>query len=343
MYKLFRYPTFLFVSLFLVSCVSSPSPSQIDNIELTPTSISTNTPIPSPTNTPTPFGFQTYHIEFEVESISPKVWVPAPRYWDGNGVKNIEYVEISPEPSDWFREENGTEILYWENLTGNAQIFRLVFNVELVFSDNTSALKLEFPNYDTNTYLYQKYTISQEDIQSDTDEIIDLALSIYGDETNPYVRAKLIHTWMVNNISSDSSPRDALSTLRNRGNDCAGKAHLYVALLRASGIPARNVSGIHSPGQQYIQSGNWWPDKSMGYHVWVEFYLPQYGWVQSDPGNPDMFDVIEEHRIITSKGNDIRIGLGFPNNEISWFHLPYNTDTQIEDEPIRFTVTKITD
>jgi transglutaminase-like putative cysteine protease len=286
-------------------------------------------------------GYQNYHIELEVQSVSSRVWIPAPRYWDGQGIQSINFLEISPEPSKWFREENGTEILYWENRTGKAQVYKLEFEIELVFIDNSIASLLDFPPYDVNSYIYQKYSQPQQDIQSDSDEIMYLATTIIGDETNPYKQAKLIHSWMTNNIRGGSVPRDALSTLHNEGNDCAGKAHLFIALLRATGIPARNVSGIHSPGSQYLQSGNWWPDKSMGYHVWAEFFLQGYGWVQVDPGNPNMFETMKEHRIVTSKGNDIKIGSGFPRGEIAWFHLPYNTYQQIEDEPLIFSVTQI--
>ena len=307
----------------------------------TPAPTHTDAPTPTSTSTPLPEGYQIYHIELELQSASPRVWMPAPRYWDGQGILSIKYLEISPDPSNWFREENGTEILYWENRTGRAQVYRLVFNIELIFIDNSIASRLDFPPYDETSYIYQKYTQPQNEIQSDAQEIIDLAATIIGGETNPYMQAKRIHSWMTRNIGGGSVPRDALSTLHNQGNDCAGKAHLFVALLRAARIPARNVSGIHSPGNQYLQSGNWWPDRSMGYHVWSEFYLPDYGWFQVDPGNPSMFEIIREHRIVTSKGNDIRIGSGFPRSQISWFHLPYNLYQQIEDEPLIFSVTQI--
>jgi transglutaminase-like putative cysteine protease len=268
--------------------------------------------------------------------------MPAPRYWDGQGLRSIKYFEISPEPTDWFREENGTEVLYWENWTGKKQVYKMTFAVELAYVDNSAASRLEFPPYDDNSYIYVKYTRSQKDIQSDSVEILSLAASIIGEEENPYQRAKRIHAWMIKNIGYESGPlRDALSTLHHKGSDCAGKAHLYIALLRAVGIPARNVSGIHSPGQQYLQSGGWWPDRTMGYHVWTEFYLPGYGWVQVDPGRKGEFETITEHRIITSKGSELKIGHGFPYSEISWFHLPYDTNDQIEGSPLWFEVTQM--
>lgn len=285
-------------------------------------------------------GYQKYKIEYEIESSSQEVWIPIPRKWDGKGLLSIEFLDISPVPLTQIREENGTDILYWENTTGSTQIYRLVFIIESTYIDISPASKINFPDYDTNSYIYKKYTKSEDIIQKDAEEIVNIARDIVKSETNPYQQAKLIHAWMVENIKYKPGDRDALSVLRNRGSDCAGKAHLYIAFLRALGIPSRTVAGIHSPGSNILKSGVWYPDKTMGYYVWTEFYLPTYGWAQVDPGSMP-YETIAEHRIITSKGTDIQVGYGFPLETVSWLHLPYNTHTQIEDEPIRFNVKQI--
>ena len=321
-----------------ISDISITSTStQISTHTTTITHTFTITPTLLPTATSKPRGYQSYHIEYEIETSSPRVWVPTPRYWDGKGLLSIKYTEISPEPMDWIREESGSEIIYWENKTGITQVYRLVFDVELTFIDITDAADLIFTDYDESTYVYQKYTISEKNIQSESEEIISLANEIKGDETNPYEQARLIHSWMVENIDYEPGERDALSVLNNMGSDCAGKAHLYIALLRSIGIPSRTVAGIHSPGSSSLNSGVWYPDKTMGYHVWTEFYLPGYGWAQVDPAKN--FETILENRIITSKGTDIQVGHGFPLSTVSWLHLPYNSYQQIEDEPIRFIAT----
>lgn len=331
---------FLLIILLVTSC--SPSPEALDpTVTLIPTHTATSTIVPTPIPTSTPEGYQKYHIELGVESSSPRVWMPAPRYWDGQSIKKIEYQEISPEPSDWFREENGTEVLYWENRTGKRQSYEIIFDLEMVFIDSSGAAELETQPYKENSYIYRKYTQPLKDIQSDSEEIISLAKSIIKDEVNPYQQAKLLQSWIVKNIQYISGDRDALSTLHNKGSECVGRAHLYVALLRASGIPARNVSGIHSPGSQYLKSGVWYPDKSMGYHVWTEFYLEEYGWIQVEPSQQGVFGTLMEHRIVTSKGNDLTIGNNFPGGIISWFHLPYDVYSQIENDPLWFNVTKV--
>jgi transglutaminase-like putative cysteine protease len=313
-----------------------------------PSNIATNTITPTIEITPkitstTPqqiIGYQKYHIEYEVVTYSPKVWIPIPKYWDGQGLISIVYLEISPAPTNWIREENGTEVIYWENTTGATQIYHLAFDVELAYIDISSAEKIVFHGYDENSYIFQKYTKPEVFIQSDSERVLNLANEIVGSEDSPYKQAKLIHEWMIRNIGYEPGDRDALSVLDRMGSDCAGKAHLYIALLRSLGIPSRTVAGIHSPGSNILTSGVWYPDKTMGYHVWTEIFLPEFGWAQVDPGS-STFEKINEHRIVTSKGTDIQIGNGFPQHTVSWLHLPYSIYSQIEDEPIRFVVKQI--
>ncbi len=330
---------FLFAFLLITSC--APPPALAPTATLTPAPTATSTIVPTPIPTPTPGGYQKYHIELGVESSSLRIWMPAPRYWDGQSIRKIEYQEISPDPSDWFREENGTEVLYWENPTRKKQTYQIIFDVEMVFIDNSDAEEIEPQPYVENSYIFQKYTQPSDDIQSDSEQILALAKSIIKDEVNPYQQAKLLQSWIVKNIQYVPGDRDALSTFVNKGSDCVGRAQLYVALLRANRIPARNVSGIHSPGNQYLKSGNWYPDKSMGYHVWTEFYLEGYGWIQVEPSQQGRFGTLMEHRIVTSKGNDLTIGNNFPEEKIYWFHLPYDVYSQIENNPLWFYVTKV--
>ena len=291
---------------------------------------------------PTPEGYvgQKYNVEIGVESNSSKVWMPVPRYWDGNGVQSISINEISPEPDDWYRDDTGTEILYWQNYSGKKQVYKVKFDVVLAHANLFIDSQENISSYDKNTYLYNKFTSSDNLIQADADEIITQALSIIGNETNPYRQARLIHKWMTKNISYEPGQRDAISVLRNKHCACGGRAFLFVALCRSIGIPARTVAGIHTPGSDNITSGNW-PDRTMGYHIWAEFYLPEHGWVQVDPDDVKKFDSIDEARLITSKGNHIKLGHGSRHNEISWFHIPYDTNNQIEDSPLWIEAEKI--
>ncbi|MCW2276907.1 transglutaminase-like domain-containing protein [Heliophilum fasciatum] len=53
-------------------------------------------------------------------------------------------------------------------------------------------------------------------------------------------------------------------------------AHLFIAILRAGQIPARLISGEVTDPTLRGYGGN---------HTWVEFWLPEVGWVAIDPAN----------------------------------------------------------
>ncbi len=110
-------------------------------------------------------------------------------------------------------------------------------------------------------------------IQSDAAEIIDLAGKIIGSEQNSWKAAGKINQWVYDNITKQFTPdiSNALQTLHSRKGDCGEHAALAVALMRASGIPARSVTGLVY----------WPPGDGFGYHAWIEVFVGE--WVMMDP------------------------------------------------------------
>ncbi|MFZ0133443.1 MAG: transglutaminase domain-containing protein [Desulfobacterales bacterium] len=89
--------------------------------------------------------------------------------------------------------------------------------------------------------------------------------------------AENIFHWIVKNIRYASyvkHNRGASATLQARKGDCTEMMHLFVALCRANGIPARGVAGYHCPEGGLIGPAQ--------YHNWAEFYAGG-GWRLCDP------------------------------------------------------------
>ncbi len=63
----------------------------------------------------------------------------------------------------------------------------------------------------------------------------------------------------------------------NRHGVCQDFSHLFCALARQNGIPARYVSGYLHQGIGYFG------DSQM--HAWAEAYMPEIGWIGFDPTN----------------------------------------------------------
>ena len=172
------------------------------------------TPTPSPTSTPspTPTPFATlavpyrYEMQYAVQAADSRVWMPIPRYWDGNGQRHVLIREISPSPADQYREQNGTEVVYWENPSQVPQTFKVVFDVEIGLIEYGIDETRAWPAYDVSSDLYQKNTIATGWAQVNHPEIQNQALAIVGNETNPYKKARLIHQWMVQSIAYGAGP-----------------------------------------------------------------------------------------------------------------------------------------
>jgi len=78
--------------------------------------------------------------------------------------------------------------------------------------------------------------------------------------------------------------------MATRKGDCGVQALLFIALCRASGVPARWQSGWDN------RPGAW------NLHDWTEFYIAPYGWLPADPSfgirktdNPDVRDYYIGH------------------------------------------------
>lgn len=103
-------------------------------------------------------------------------------------------------------------------------------------------------------------------IESADPHIVKLARSfVQADETQ---RARAIYDWLLDNIQVSHYQSRALGaskTLQMRKGDCTEFAHLYAALARAAGLPARVMAGYRYRGSAVMR-----PDDL---HNWVEVYL----------------------------------------------------------------------
>ena len=91
--------------------------------------------------------------------------------------------------------------------------------------------------------------------------------------------AEKINNWVAGHIDYTgyvSRTRGAAYALKHRKGDCTEYAFLFVALCRASGIPARPVAGFVCPHSMVVDFGD--------YHNWAEFYL-NGRWQIADPQN----------------------------------------------------------
>ncbi|MBN1543945.1 transglutaminase domain-containing protein [Candidatus Woesearchaeota archaeon] len=125
------------------------------------------------------------------------------------------------------------------------------------------------------------YTLPSKNIDSDNQKIMDKASELAEGRTDYYSVVFRMADWTKENIKYDLSTLNTKAShkasvvLAHRDGVCDEITTLFIALLRAVGIPAKFVSGI-----AYTESSEF-PQK-WGAHGWAEVYFPGTGWVPFD-------------------------------------------------------------
>ncbi|MCU8001642.1 MULTISPECIES: transglutaminase-like domain-containing protein [unclassified Shewanella] len=165
---------------------------------------------------------------------------------------------------------------------------------------------------------------------------------IVGSETEPLKQARLIYLWVSANMFRDNSvigcgTGDVASILESGklGGKCTDINSVFVALMRAVGIPAREMFGIRLG--QAIKMGEYSKkafgsaddkgvaDVSGGQHCRAMFYLAGYGWLPADPADVTKMRLTEkkEHNDPAVQAvNDYLFG----NWEMNWVGFNYGRD-----------------
>jgi transglutaminase-like putative cysteine protease len=147
--------------------------------------------------------------------------------------------------------------------------------------------------------------------------IVQLAAEICGSESNLVKQTRLIYDYVVgqtNHYSLPGAPRSsgegsAEYCLNTGGGGCSDQHALFIALARARGIPTRVQFGTRLPAK------NEGKEVDPGYRCWVQYFVPNYGWISSDlsagnttPAERDQFaSGLDCRRIHFSEGRDLQL------------------------------------
>ena len=121
----------------------------------------------------------------------------------------------------------------------------------------------------------KRFTRTTPRFQIDHEAVIAQAKKIVGDEKDTLEKAKRIEKWVYATLKKayDANADSALEILENKAGDCTEHTLIFVALCRASGVPAREVGGL-----AYIDGRK----PLFGWHAWAEIH-DGHQWVSIDP------------------------------------------------------------
>lgn len=205
-------------------------------------------------------------------------------------------VKFSPEPVSAKTETDayGNKFIRanWKALSGKATV-RVSFTATIRSSLTPMESTATFPISEVPTAeaVYLKPTRL---VQSNSEEISSLARKLTSGAKTEHEAVQAILNWVADNVKYTYNPPeyDAIYTLRSGRGNCQNFAHLSMALLRASGIPARIVGGISLKRQWKIPVGGesyLVQDMGQGGHAWLEIYFPDLGWLSYDPQQSRQF------------------------------------------------------
>ncbi|HSE02559.1 MAG TPA: transglutaminase domain-containing protein [Methylomirabilota bacterium] len=160
-------------------------------------------------------------------------------------------------------------------------------------------------------------------------------------------KARAIYEWIVDNTFRDPKVRGcgvgdirAMLETGNLGGKCADLNALFVGLVRAAGIPARDVYGVRAADSAEFKSLGKGGDITKAQHCRAEFYVASHGWVPVDPA--DVRKVVLEERggipLTDPTTRKARAKL-FGQWEMNWLAYNYAHDVKLrnsKDEPVAY-------
>ncbi len=155
-------------------------------------------------------------------------------------------------------------------------------------------------------------------------------------------RARAVYDWVVENTYRDPEVQGCgtgdveVLLAKKAGGKCADISSVFVAIARASGVPAREVFGLRLGGSGVS-------DITKGHHCWAEFYRPGTGWVPVDPADVRKavllnnlkledagsyreyyFGTVDENRVVLGRGGrGVRLEPPLRDGPLNYFMYPY--------------------
>jgi len=219
-------------------------------------------------------------------------------------------IRYDPQPSAFVTDKWGQKFahFHFENIKSGTfllpkmKLKAKIFHTEyVIFPERVGRLE-DIPEEITKQYLADglKYDINHPLIQEG-------AKGAVGDEKHPYWIMRRIFDYICDKIDYKLKPlggwNPAPTVLKRGTGSCSEYTFIFIAMCRASGLPARYAGSIVVRSQDKGIDDVW--------HRWAEVYLPNYGWIPVDVSAGDTpvpanrarkIGVLRNKYLITTKG-----------------------------------------
>jgi transglutaminase-like putative cysteine protease len=243
-------------------------------------------------------GWRSYEVVSRVEMLQPRgvsrAWVPLPAVdnaewhktlgssWTGNASRTFVATD----------GKYGVQMLYAEWAEGTASpVVEVTSRVST--KDRDVDVTRTRPGVELSAPERAFYTAPSEFIP--TDGIVrETALQATRGAQTDVEKGRAVYEWVVENTFRDPKTRgcgwgDIKSMLEagSLGGKCGDLNALFVGLMRAAGVPARDVYGLRvAPSEHgYRSLGVGSPNVTRAQHCRAEFFARGIGWVPVDPAD----------------------------------------------------------
>ena len=167
-----------------------------------------------------------------------------------------------------------------------------------------------------------------------------------------FAKVEAIYNWVTENTFRDPKVvgcgvGDAGKMVKSGyfGGKCTDISSLFVALLRAAGIPAREVFGIRLGRSDFADAlgksdAEGFAEITAAQHCRVEYYIPGVGWIPSDPADVTKLELVERLEHSDLKVQALRERY-LHSWEMNWVGLNWGRDFILSPTPTQYPINML--
>lgn len=210
-----------------------------------------------------------------------RVWVPVATDNDYQTITDDAIVAEGATRAEMTENADGDKMAYieWDANTEPAdRLASVSFHADRVKASVTEMNEEgEIP-----AEILDQYMGSSSMVKTTDPEIVALAEEITAGKETTVEKAYAVYEWIYLNMNRDDNVTGCgdgdvcrLVGESTRAGKCTDINSVFVALCRASGVPAREMFGVRMNDK----------DITKNQHCWCEFYVAGTGWVPADPAD----------------------------------------------------------
>jgi transglutaminase-like putative cysteine protease len=296
-------------------------------------------------------GIVTLEVDLSAQAAGKeaKLWVPYPTSDRNQLVNDIKVTGDFASSGVYTDQAHGTPILYAE-WPRNAASRKLVFSFRVERKEIAQRdLPSKEPSWNRSDYSEYLQPTSRGPRDG---EVKILADRITRGKSTNLEKTRAIYDWTVENMFRDPNTKgcglgDVCALLKKPGGKCTDISSVFIALCRASGVPAREVFSIRL-GKKAEE------DITTYQHCWAEAFIPGFGWLTVDPADVRKAMLVEKlelvdpkareyrsyfwggidaYRVVLARGRDLKLNPPQAGAPLNTFGYPY---AEVDGKPIDF-------